>query len=157
MEISGIKTKKSERVGGLLTISGLIILILTLLLGKKEGFWSIYTTGSLVAGITVLGIGLMILILSILQTRTSILDLKERIDAGRFGIILAVSTVAIIIITAVVIPHFPKTDITKLPPNPKLRNHAQQIEYNFRAFFALSLIVAGISISSIPTIKFFKN
>jgi hypothetical protein len=157
METAMFKIEKSEMVGASITAIGFIITILAKLFGATEGFWTIYTSGFKVTGFTMLGIGLLLTILSILKYRTSILDLKQKIDAGTLGITLAVSIIAVIVINILVIPHLPKTDVTKLPPDPTLRKHAEQVDNNFKTFFSLSIIIAGITVGAIPSIKFFKN
>ena len=158
METGKLKIDKGELTGVALTVVGFITTVSAILLGTKEGFWSIYTTGFIATGLTTLGIGLLITIFSILKLRTSLLDLKRGIDAAKLGIILAISIIVIIAINVLVIPRLPKTDEIKLRKMPlKMSLHIRQTEHNFRIFFALSRIAAGITVCAVPSIKFFKN
>ncbi len=158
MEIGKLKISTGELTGVVLAVVGLITTISAKAFGVTEGFWNIYTTGFLVTGLTTLGIGLLLTILSIIKSRTSLLNLKCGIDAGQLGIILAVSIIAVIVINALVIPHLPEKpegDLMKMPQEMRLM--VRKNEHNFRVFFSLSIIIAGISISAIPAVKFFKN
>ena len=158
MEQNTFKIHKGELIGIILTITGFIITISAKSFGATEGFWNIYTTGFIVTGLTILGIGLLLAVLSILKLRTSFLDLKQGIDAGKLGIVLAVSIITVIIVNALVIPRLPnksEKEIRKLPP--KMASDIRKNEDNFKVFFSLSIIVAGIAVCTIPSVKFLKN
>lgn len=158
MEIGEFKLHRGELTGTVLAIAGFITTVSAKLFGATEGFWNIYTTGFLVTGFITLGIGLIITAFSILQTRTSLLDLQREIDAGKLGLILAVSIIAVIATNVLVIPHLPDKPEKELRNmSPKMASSIRRNEHNFKVFFSLSVIVAGLAVCTIPTVKFLKN
>ncbi len=157
MDKSKPKTTTDILTGAILTIVGLTATIATKALGA-EGFWHIYTIGFIVTGLTTMGIGLLITTFSILKSYTSLLDLKQKTDANKLGIVLAVSIIAVIAINVLVLPKLPnRADNELIKQPPQVAKIIRAKENNFRVFFSFSIIIAGIAISAIPSIKFFKN
>ncbi len=157
MKKNKYKTATGIIRGAILTIVGLTTTIATKALGA-EGFWHIYTIGFMVTGITTMGIGLLITTFSILKSYTALLDLEQKIDANKLGLVLAVSIIAVIVINVLVLPKLPnKPDKELIRQPPQVAKIIRAKENNFRVFFSFSIIIAGIAISAIPSIKFFKN
>ena len=158
MDNKQFKLNIGEITGVAITLIGLLLGALSILPSSNEGFWQIYSTGLIVSALLTMVIGLLITILTVLKTRTSIFDLSKKIEAQTLVIILVVVLVSVIVTTKLVTPHMPRTPQTELARmKPEYIQKLRQTESNFRTLFIMSMIVAGLSIVSIPTIKFFKN
>ncbi|MCK5528563.1 MAG: hypothetical protein KAI74_02670 [Kiritimatiellae bacterium] len=158
MDNKQLKLNKGEITGVTITLTGLALGALSLLPSAKEGFWQIYSTGLIVSGLIAIGIGLLITILTVLKTRTSIFDIEKKIEAHTLVIIFAVVLASVIVTTKLVskhLPHRPQNELSRM--TPKAIQKLRQVESNFQTFFYLSVIIAGLSIVTIPTVKFFKN
>ncbi len=141
-----------------LAVAGAVIALIALIFGTKSGFWEIYTKGFMVAGLMMLGCGILMTAFTFLKNHTSIFNLNTRIDAAQLGAVFGILLVLVILANIFVLPQMPKTKeetLVKMPP--AMRIQVKQVESNFKSFFVLSTIVAAIAVASIPTIKFFKN
>ena len=148
---------QSEKVGIAAVGLGLLMVLGAHVFGPAEGFWAAYTDGVSFGGWLLLFIGAVWSGLSIASGRTSFFDSNRKMDADKFGLTLAATVVATIVILAVVIPRLPDTEPDKLPPDPNVKEQIVKRERNFRIYVSTSVICAGLAIVTIPAVRFFSK